>query len=763
MRFRQAHKSTTYGVAVSSFCAVAFSGLLPIVLILLGAIAIAVSWRWEPPRVRYQKWELAWTIVAALVFIFQVLSVLVGAEVIIAGSNFLLFLLIVKLFNRKESKDYLHIYVLSFLMLTAGTVLNAGISYGFFFLCYVVFSTWALIILHLRRELENNFLLRHSGENEAERARVERVMNSTRIVGRKFFIGTGLVSLAVFLGALGLFLLFPRIGFGLFFDKGRGGVTMSGFSDGVELGGHGVIKKDSTVVMRVEVSPEYRGRNAPPLHWRGVAFDSYQGGRWSRSRNAPVTKIFTDPRKNSTKYHLVYDQVNLRQADVDARFEGSLAQDIYLEPLGSDALFGASMPLAMEFEKKIGSQPRAGRNDELRQSHGAGIKYTVYSDPTPPSPAELRTAPSGIPYANTAFLRSYDTYLQLPAEIPECATRDPNRALSDFAPECRVRELARFITKDATNNYDKALALETWLRSELDYTLQMESPGDMEPVEFFLFERKRGHCEYFSSAMSIMARSVGVPVRNVNGFLGGEWNEYDNYIAVRAGDAHSWVEVYFEGQGWVTFDPTPAGEVDWLGRGSSSFLDRMRRIGDTIKFKWFKWVIEYDLYQQLKLFKGVGDSLKGSANKYFKEPLKDVRTWAKRNQGRAAGVVIAIGLAIFVFAWRRRRRHGLGPKTSRRGGRVRDPVVMQYQAATKLLAKLGLRRSDATTPREFAARLREDKVAGADSFDTLTEIYYRAEYSAAGFADISRAKDLRQELASALRESKTKKQRLPAL
>jgi hypothetical protein len=641
-------------------------------------------------------------------------------------------------------------------MLTAGTVLNAGISYGFFFLCYVVCSTWALTILHLRRELENNFLLRHSGENDAERVRVERVMNSTRIVGRKFFVGTGLVSLVVFLSALGLFLLFPRIGFGLFFDKGRGGVTMAGFSDGVELGGHGLIKQDSTVVMRVEVDKDYRGRKAPALHWRGVAFDNYQSGRWSRSRRAPRTNGVTEPGVKTTTHHLLYHVPKLRRQELHRRIDGAFKQEIYLEPLGSDVLFGASMPLAMEFETKLKSKTRMGRNDELRQGHGAGIKYTVYSDPTPPSPDLLRAAPQDLP-------NSFRVYLQLPEEIPECEERDPSRNLSDIDAACRIRDLARFITKDATNNYDKAVALEKWLRTELDYTLQMESPGDMEPVEFFLFERRKGHCEYFSSAMSVMARSVGVPIRNVNGFLGGEWNEYDDYIAVRAGDAHSWTEVYFEGHGWVTFDPTPAGEVDWLGRGSTSFLDRMRRIGDTVRFKWFKWVIEYDLYAQLKLFKGVGDSLKGSANKYFKEPLKDLKAWGKRNRVGAAGIIIIIGLGIFLVVWHRRRRQAPGLAPSRVRKRVRDPVVLQYQAAAKLLAKLGIRRADATTPREFATRIGEAEVAGAESFRKLTEIYYRAEYSAARSTDKARAKDLRDELANALRASKTKKRRGQAL
>ncbi len=751
MRFRQAHKSTTYAVALSSFLAVAFSGLLPMILVLLGAIAIAVSWRWEPPRIRYERYELAWTILAVVVFLYQVLSVLIGSEIIIAGSNFLLFLLIVKLFNRRESKDYLQVYVLSFLMLTAGTVLNAGISYGFFFLCYVVSSTWALTILHLRRELESNFLLRHSGENDAERVRVERVMNSSRIVGRKFFIGTGLVSLCVFSGALALFLLFPRIGFGLFFDKGRGGVTMTGFSDGVELGGHGLIKKDSTVVMRAKVSKEYQGRRAPALHWRGVAFDHYSEGRWSRSRSAPLTLSVSSPRRRVTGYHLLYNSKKSRQEQLYARLDDALEQEIYLEPVGYDVLFGASMPLTFEFENKLKSKTRNGQNDELRHTHASGIKYRVYSDPTPPNTELLRQAPSTLP-------RGYEVYLQIPVEIPDCDPRSPERDLSVFDPKCRVRDLARFITKDATNNYDKAKAIETWLRSNLDYTLQMESPGKMDPVEFFLFQRQKGHCEYFSSAMAILARSVGVPIRNVNGFLGGEWYEYDNYIAVRAGDAHSWVEVYFEGYGWVTFDPTPGGEGAWLGRGESGFLDRMRRIADTMRFKWFKWVIEYDLYQQLKLFKNVSNRLKGSATKYFKAPLKNLKNWTKRHRAKAAGIVIFFGVLILLVSLRRRRGRGPDHESVRLRKRVRDPVVAHYLAASKMLRKRGYRRAEATTPREFASGLIEVEMAGAEEFQGLVEIYYRAEYGAARASDLTKAEALRDALLSALKASKGKKQ-----
>ncbi len=758
MRFAKAHKVTTYAVVLSAFLAVAFSGLLNPVIVLLALTGILVSWFWEAPRVNFDKWSIPWTIFAVLVFLYETLSVIGGSDILLGGAEFLVTLMLAKLFNRRESKDYMHIYLLSFLLLTAGTVLNAEVTYGFFFLCYVVSFTWAMTIFHLRRELESNFLLRHSTQDEAEQVRVQRVMNSRRIVGRKFFLGTSLVSLAVFASALSLFLLFPRIGFGFFFDKGRGGITMAGFSDGVELGGHGLIKKDTTVVMRVEVDSKYAGRQAPYIHWRGVAFDNYTKGQWKRSKTAPKTNRSTYTTDGIAEHHLLYDKPRVAPDELESRLEGALKQKVYLEPIGNSVLFGASMPLSFALEDKIKTNTRSGKNDELRQHHDAGLIYTVYSNPNPPSVEVLRGANGPLP-------PGFNVYLQIPAELPECASPSPAPTgawtTADITSECRVRDLARWITRDAITQFDKVLALETWLRSELSYTLQMESPKGMEPVEFFLFERQMGHCEYFSSAMTIMTRALGIPSRNVNGFLGGEWNEYDNFIAVRAGDAHSWVEVYFPGAGWVTFDPTPAGESDLLGRGSSGLTDRLRRIADTIRFKWFKWVIEYDLYAQLSLFRNFGRSVKNGANQYFRDPLKRAGRWAKEHR-KTAGVLVALVAGLFAMFsfWRRRKTIDqlLAPRASTRR---KSPVVKHYLATLRSLAKRGHRRDDATTPREFARDLTKSGVPGAESLEALTELYYRAEYASAAKTNdersASRALALSQTVLAALKEARYKR------
>src|SRR5699024_1231471 len=102
------------------------------------------------------------------------------------------------------------------------------------------------------------------------------------------------------------------------------------------------------------------------------------------------------------------------------------------------------------------------------------------------------------------------------------------------------------------------------------YTLDLPKTTG-EPVEDFLFNTQRGHCEYFASSAVLMLRSIGVPARMVNGFLGGTWNDVGDYLTVRQGDAHAWVEVFVPKLGWIPFDPTPPLEISFSAR-SGFFL-----------------------------------------------------------------------------------------------------------------------------------------------------------------------------------------------
>jgi len=135
----------------------------------------------------------------------------------------------------------------------------------------------------------------------------------------------------------------------------------------------------------------------------------------------------------------------------------------------------------------------------------------------------------------------YRLYTNIPEEIPE-----------------RVIELAKEITSSSNTTYAKVKNLETYLRQNYHYTLNPSYPPlTQDFVDYFLFDGKEGYCSYFASALCVMTRAIGIPSRYVEGFLLPEKSGRDNSYQVTNQNAHAWVEVYLEGVGWVTFEPTP--------------------------------------------------------------------------------------------------------------------------------------------------------------------------------------------------------------
>ena len=713
MRFAVAHKAATYIMVAFAYAAMTTGGGIQPVIALSGLVGLIASWWWEPPNISFERWTWMWTIASVFALVYSVLTAVVTGDFLGVGAQFLIWLVVAKSYNRRAARDWQQIYLLAFLMLVAGSVLNADLTYGVCFLGFVISTTWAITLFHLRREMEDNFLVKHtSATRAADRVEVRRILDSKRIVGRRFFLGTGALSFGAFVMASVVFLAIPRVGFG-FFLKNQRGLTMAGFNDGVKLGGHGVIKNDPTVVMRVEIDPKFGARDKAEIHWRGVAFDHYERGRWSRSQIAPRTvENVSTPRDGIARHQILSKDTEGFDQDL------AVKQEIWLDPFDTDVLFAASMPRAYDVPRVVFRKPKDMRNDEMRVDHGSTVHYTVWSELFPPPAKVLRAANGQEPPL-------FAVYHQVPKEI---------------TPETRA--LAAQITAGLDNNYDKAKAIERWLETNLSYTLELADPGKMEPIHFFLFKRKKGHCEYFASAFVVLARIAGIPTRQVNGFLGGEWNEYKGYVAVRAGDAHSWAEVYFPGRGWVTFDATPAAEGGELGRGGTGFRAKMSRFLDTLRFQWSKWVIEYDLSSQLELFKDVGGTLKRVAI-----AIRDALKWAL---SLWPALLALIGGAIGWTLWRRRRVHEILPGAIKVVRPPRSTVAEVYDGVIKQLAKHGTRKQPGQTPRELASSL-ADKPGGRE-LSELTELYYAAEWGARRDpAAENRASELAIQIRDALR------------
>jgi hypothetical protein len=249
-----------------------------------------------------------------------------------------------------------------------------------------------------------------------------------------------------------------------------------------------------------------------------------------------------------------------------------------------------------------------------------------------------------------------------------------------------------------------AESIQRHLQAGYQYTTELR--GDLaDPVADFLFNRKAGHCEYFSTSMALLLRTLGIPAREVTGFTGGIRPPGANYFIVRAGDAHSWTEVYLPGAGFTPFDPTPE---PFRTAGPRGLLATVTALVDELSSRWRVAVLEYDLREQSRLLSGAVQAV-SSATARFRRPQSGFnRPWL----AAVALVLALIGVVIGVRAIRR------SPEK-----RAREEVTRLYLEALKKLERRGYRRDPTETPLEFAQRLTDAGIPQAVELEWLTSQY----------------------------------------
>ncbi len=182
----------------------------------------------------------------------------------------------------------------------------------------------------------------------------------------------------------------------------------------------------------------------------------------------------------------------------------------------------------------------------------AGSHYTITSLVSSADEKTLRLVPMPVDFPQ--FPANYDGALPVTYYSP--AVVQANVQLpNNLDPQ--ITDLARQITAQAPTMYDKVVALETYLRTNFTYSLDVQLPPGEEGVSWFLFRSNHaGFCNYFSSAMAVMARSLGIPARVAVGYTNGENDAKNHQHVVYGTDAHSWTQVYFAGYGWINFEPS---------------------------------------------------------------------------------------------------------------------------------------------------------------------------------------------------------------
>ncbi len=286
MPFDQALRFASIWLASTSFIGLTLGAGLPEWLaVLTGAALIAALLRNAGGKSvgRLATYTLmsttGWNLLVIVGFLgFWVDMLWVSGELLPAGVHFLMVLMIIKLFNLKLRRDYLHLYAISLVAILASGSLTTDLWYLPIFLLYLFVGVWTLLLFQLTKHPEEPRILTMSVA-----MRPQPLASVSQVTPQFFWLANGL-ALATFGLTLVIFFTIPRVGAG-FYQKGFGeNIRTSGFSETVNLGEIGPIKRDPSVVMRVELSdgpPQEAGR----LYLRGVAFDQYDGKAWTNRLN----------------------------------------------------------------------------------------------------------------------------------------------------------------------------------------------------------------------------------------------------------------------------------------------------------------------------------------------------------------------------------------------------------------------------------------------------------------------------------------------
>jgi transglutaminase-like putative cysteine protease len=421
-----------------------------------------------------------------------------------------------------------------------------------------------------------------------------------------------------------------------------------------------------------------------PLYLRGRVFDRFDGRTWTSTTDLTPREPFDN------RFLLAPNNGPVA------------AQLVYVEQDQPEVIFAANRPNTLWFPASTISTD----GDGSLIAPGLlprGTEYAVASVMT-----VFRNRVSGTPDETAPGSR----HLQLP----------------DTASGA-IGRLAQRVTQGIADPYERAAAIEDYLLKTYRYTLATAfEPPPADPVNYFLFERKEGHCEYFASAMVLMLRSVGIPARFATGYPATQKNPITGYFEVRRFDGHAWVEAYLDGVGWTLFEPTPPYELTMLKDPVLLFSALTRYLLDNFKrderiglpgpggkpeSMWLEQLLrrlDHALDRALEMLKAIWGAIK--------------------TYGPLGLVLLATGFALAYAGIRwLPPRYGRWQLQRARGGDPRRFAMLCYRELERMGAARGTAREPSATPREYEAALRRRFHGVGKPAAAITDLLHRAAYS----------------------------------
>jgi transglutaminase-like putative cysteine protease len=444
----------------------------------------------------------------------------------------------------------------------------------------------------------------------------------------------------------------------------------------------GPVSLSNTPIMDVRAERGY--------YWRAVVYDKYTSSGWV---NTDDETLSLDANSSS----LPLPQFELRH---------EVTQTIRPLQPGTNLLFAASQPIRIGLPTRIELSyvPSSVVADQGPSSPAASISivhsrsrlkknqaYILVSSVTRADVESLRLAGTDYPTWVTA------RYLQLPPALPD-----------------RVRALAEDITKDHDNPFDKVTALEDYLRAIPYNELISAPPPGRDGVDYFLFDNRQGYCDYYASALAVMARAIGIPARLASGYTRGEYHSVSDVYRVRESNAHTWVEIYFPRYGWVEFEPTASQPLIARSEPESSedlATDDFEASGQREERE------EKDVEAEI-------------APETASIPLVGAGLWSMAFWGGAL-VLLVIGVVTASwYLWTSKPRNS-------------SPVERIYEKMARYAQLMGIGWPAHQTPYEHAAALVETLPQGQAQVVQITDFYVKECFSSGGTeeGEVERAKE----------------------
>lgn len=687
-----------------------------ILAIAIAAAGLSCAYAWWTNGARFPRWILHLVVVTATChLLYEMFYPQTEATVhIVDLAHFIALLCCCKFFELHTYRDAGLVALISFLLMIISALVSASLIFGAVVVLDLTAGLAWIITFHTRRQAA---AVQQRGQAALAATIGSTTGNEVRSTGdaRLGPLRTALtccftVSLV---GAI-VFVSMPRgLSFGVFGRmRGSSLATVTGLSDVVELSSHAVIE-DPSPVMRVRYTRGGLALTDASLvpYMRALTFGRYYQGQWRRTPTAYPQHITDTSAGRATPLTDGVTAVDL---------EEMIRQEVWLDAPGIGVLYAIYPPRAFgSSEIKVAELDRRDLVLKALDATNETPHYIVHSSPEDRAP------------------RLDD------ARKPPRFWRDGR---SSIPP--RLRSLARELSAAVGNPADPkqheriAIAFRNHLASDrFTYALDRgKRKTSDDPIEDFLFDNRKGHCEYFASAMALLCQSVGIRARLASGYCGGERNDAGDIYQFRQQDAHAWVEVYLPDKGWTIFDPTPASVVS-PRTVDASWLSKPGRLMHYARFKWSTLIVGFDAENRSRAaqsFRAWFANLTGNKG----EPKSLVETIESLLWGpdllhmwqRVFYWLLLVLCAAFVLLTLRvlwivslMLGESLPGLTAKRAGSQRRSEAKFYDRLLLLLAHKGHVKPAQSTPREFAvalARSQDDLI----HLPEITDWFYEVQY-----------------------------------